>query len=138
MTMFKQLLEWAKKVREYKKMTTKDIKDKTKEVEDQFAERCRNWCDKYYAVLEEIFAYDSFSFTATSVVAWRLVSLTVTNLADSYRFELSSGVKVEMRERGSASHPNFVHDHFYKMDSSGCIWVRVLTLNRKPTALAVG
>ena len=124
--MFKKLIEWANKVREYKKMTDKDIKDKRKEVEDQFAERCRNWCDKHYAVLAEIFAYDSSSLTAISVVGWRLVSLKVTKIAGSYRFELSTGVEVEMSERGSVSHPHFVRDHFYNMDSSGCIWVRVL------------
>lgn len=127
MTMLKKLLEWAKKVREYKKKTENDIKVKRREVEDQFAERCRNWCDTHYAVLEEIFAHDSFSFTVISVVGWRLVSLKVTQLAESYRFTLSTGVEVEMSERGSVSHPYFVRDHLYNMNSSGCIWVRVLT-----------
>ena len=70
--MLKKLLDWAKKVHEYKTMTDKGIADKRKKVEDKFAERCRNWCDKHHAVLEEIFAYGSYSFTATSVAAWRI------------------------------------------------------------------
>lgn len=125
--MLKKLLDWAKTVQTYKKMTDKDIKDKRKEVEDKFAEKCRNWCDKHYAVLEKIFDYDSSSFTARSVAAWRIFSLKVAKIDASYRFTLSTSVEVEMSERGSVSHPHFVRDYFYNMDSSGCIWVSVLT-----------
>ena len=125
--MLKKLIDWAKKVHEYKKMTDKDIMDKRKEVEEKFTEMLRNWCDKHYAVLEEIFAYDTSSFTAMSVAAWRIISLKVAKIDASYRFTLSTGVEVEMRERGSVSHPQFVRDYCYNMDSSGCIWVRVLT-----------
>ena len=125
--MLKKLLDWAKKVHEYKTMTDKDIADKRKKVEDKFAERCRNWCDKHHAVLEEIFAYGSYSFTAMSVAAWRIFSLKVAKINTSYRFTLSTGVEVEMSVRGSVSHPQFARDYCYNMDSSGCVWVRVLS-----------